>query len=40
MLSDEIKKARTAAGLSKADVARKLNIAYSTYDGYESGYRE
>ena len=26
--------------MTKADMARKLGVAYSTYDGYETGYRE
>lgn len=40
MLSDWLKEMRIKSGLSKAEVARLLNIPYSTYDGYETGYRE
>lgn len=40
MLSDNIKAARIASNFSKADMAKKLGMAYSTYGGYEAGYRE
>ena len=40
MISDRLKMARIKANMTKADMARKLEMAYSTYDGYETGYRE
>lgn len=40
MISDRLKMARIKANMTKADMARKLGMAYSTYDGYETGYRE
>lgn len=35
MLSDNIKAARIASDFSKADMARKLEIPYTTYNSYE-----
>jgi DNA-binding transcriptional regulator YiaG len=32
--------ARVALGLTKADVARRLEIPYRTYQNWELGYRE
>ena len=40
MISDKLKEARIKSNMTKADMARKLGVAYSTYDGYETGYRE
>ncbi len=40
MLSDSIKQARKLSGLSKAEVARRLNIPYTTYNNYEIGFSE
>ena len=40
MISDRLKEARIKSNMTKADMARKLGVAYSTYDGYETGYRE
>ena len=34
-----IKAARKEKGLSKAEIARRLSMPYSTYDGYEKGTR-
>lgn len=39
-LKDTLKEAREDAHLSKAEVARRLHIPYTTYNGYETGYRE
>ena len=39
-LKDRIALARKQASLSKAEVARRLGIPYSTYDSYERGHRE
>ena len=39
MISEKIKTARINAKMTKADVAKKMGVAYSTYDGYERGYR-
>ena len=39
MLKDNLRKARLTAGLSKAEVARRLKMGYTTYDGYETGRR-
>lgn len=38
-VGEKIRIARINARMTKADVARKMGIAYSTYDGYEKGYR-
>ena len=40
MISKNIEAARVAAGLSKAEVARELNIPYTTYNSYERGEAE
>lgn len=40
MISDKLKEVRIKSNMTKADMARKLGVAYSTYDGYETGYRE
>ena len=40
MISDKLKEARIKSNMTKAYMARKLGVAYSTYDGYETGYRE
>lgn len=40
MILNRLKEARIKANMTKADMARKLGVAYSTYDGYETGYRE
>lgn len=40
MLSESLKIEREKRNLSKAAMARLLNIPYTTYNGYESGYRE
>lgn len=37
---EAIKKAREASGKKKAEVARDLKMPYTTYDGYEKGYRQ
>lgn len=34
-----IKKARQTRGISKAAIARAIGLAYTTYDGYETGRR-
>ena len=39
MFKDVLRKARIAAGLSKAELARRLDMKYTTYDGYETGRR-
>lgn len=39
MLSENIKAARENAGLKKSEVARRIGVPYSTYDGYEIGRR-
>lgn len=36
---EAIKQARTSQRQSKAEVARALNLPYTTYDSYERGYR-
>lgn len=38
--SKKLKKIRLENDLSKADMARKIGIPYSTYNGYEEGLRE
>lgn len=40
MISKNIEAARVAAGLSKAEMARELNIPYTTYNSYERGEAE
>lgn len=40
MIKDNIKNAREAEGISKAELARRLHIKYSTYNGYETGHRK
>lgn len=40
MLSDNIKAARIASNFSKADMARKLGIPYTTYNSYERNEAE
>ena len=40
MLSDRIKAARKAKGLTQKDVAEALRIDQSTYSGYETGKRQ
>ncbi len=35
-----LKNLREDTGMSKADIARNLNLPYTTYDGYERGDRE
>lgn len=40
MLSDNLKTLRERKNLSKAELARMLNIPYTTYNGYETGARE
>ena len=40
MISKNIEAARIAAGLSKAEMARELNIPYTTYNSYERGEAE
>ena len=40
MIIKRLKEARIKANITKAEMARKLGVAYSTYDGYETGYRE
>lgn len=40
MIKDRLKEARTAAGLSRKELAQKVKIPYSTYTNYETGYRE
>lgn len=39
MLHDNMKVARVGAGLKKTEVAQRLNIPYTTYNGYETGKR-
>lgn len=39
-ITENLKTIRQIKGLSKAAVARAADIPYSTYDGYEKGYRE
>lgn len=40
MFSDNLKKYRLNQKLSKAELARKLNLKYTTYDNYERGTGE
>lgn len=37
MFNENLKQARLKAGLSKASLARKLGLIYTTYDNYERG---
>ena len=37
---EAIQKARQVSGKKKSEVARDLKMPYSTYDGYEKGYRK
>lgn len=40
MFSNNLKLIREKSGLTKAELARKLNIPYTTYDSYERGSSE
>lgn len=40
MIFENIKEARKKSGLNKAEVARRLNIPYTTYNNYETGFSE
>ena len=39
-IGDKIKEIRKLRGLTQRDVAKKLNIPYSTYSNYENNNRE
>ena len=39
MISNKIEEARKRTSFSKAEVARRLGIPYTTYNGYETGKR-
>lgn len=40
MFSDTLKHLREIKGLNKAQLARKLELPYTTYNNYETGTRE